>query len=434
MSWSQQLRFLCGQLGINLVVRYFFTWQLKFVDQPTARGTPLLDAGAVGAWFFGARIFDAVTDPLAGALCDRWVESGRQRSALLWYAFALPGAALVLIFSPQGSWSEGGRWGALLPGMFLLFAGYTFYAIPYWSLVRDYAASSADEQRNSEKLGVGLLLATGGVAILSPLCVARFGYLEGAVVFGVVGGALMLLPIGARPRSGGAPRPQSTPAERSGPLRRFGEALGHRRFAAVLALYCGSQMAFTVITAASPFIAVALLGGTEQDVARLMAPLMVTAVPSALFLVGPAARRGWQRAVTGASLGLAVVYAGAGALGRAVIGSPMTTAMVLFALAGPMVAVILGLEAKAIVDCAREQEQRAGGERTSLYFGVFNLVVKGLNGLASMCVGFLVSLSHRPGWETGAVRGMGLLAGGLLALGVLGYFALAGRRPSAGRR
>ena len=71
------------------------------------------------------------------------------------------------------------------------------------------------------------------------------------------------------------------------------------------------------------------------------------------------------------------------------------------------------LEAEAVTDCARE----AGGEATSLYFGVFNFVVKAANGLAILLTGLLIKLARQPGYEWSAVRAMGVLAGALLVLG-----------------
>jgi Na+/melibiose symporter-like transporter len=116
---------------------------------------------------------------------------------------------------------------------------------------------------------------------------------------------------------------------------------------------------------------------------------------------------------------LAVVYSGTGALGGAVIGSPLVTAAILFACGGPMAAVALGLEGEAVASCAAE----TGEEVTSVYFGVFNFVVKGLNALALQITALLSTMASG---ELGAlaVRAMGLSAGAMLVLGLVGYFAV----------
>jgi len=416
-----------------VLVRFFFQWNLKFSDQKSpVDNDVLLSAGLVGALFFAARIFDAVTDPVAGVLTDRWVEKGRKRRGLLLFSFFIPGVALLLLFSPSHSWPSLWRWIAMGSGMILFFIGYTFYAIPYWSLVDEYAETSEQRLKNSADLGAGILIATGIVAVVSPLVIGATNFLQAAIIFAIPSSILMLLPYSADPH---LQQPLAVAKQPEGFFRPLAIALKDREFVAILVLFCGSQMAFSAITAAAPFIAEVLLGGTDKDVAKLMAPLLLTALPASFLLVRPLRERWnwtWQQCVVRSCLALAVVYLGSSFLGQALIGSAMTTAMILFALAGPMVAVILGLEGEAVVESARKQ----GDELLGVYFGCFNLAIKGLNGLSSMIVGLLVSLSHQPGWETKSVRIMCMVASAMLILGVVGYYiarpkAAAQRFPTA---
>jgi Na+/melibiose symporter-like transporter len=177
-------------------------------------------------------------------------------------------------------------------------------------------------------------------------------------------------------------------------------------------------MSFTVMTAAAPFIAVDLLGGTKGDVALLLGPFLVAAVPSFIFVPRMIARWGWERCTVTATVGLGLVYAGTGLLGDAILGTPITTAMILFTLGGPLAAVLLGLEGEAITASARDRP----GENTAIYFGVYNFVVKGLNGVALYLTGLLAE-EAREGAVV-AVRIMGWTAGGLLVAGVFGYLAI----------
>ena len=61
-------------------------------------------------------------------------------------------------------------------------------------------------------------------------------------------------------------------------------ALKNRRFLALIALFGGSQMSFAIMTAAAPFIAQDLLGGSERDSAALMGPLIGAAIPFFFFV------------------------------------------------------------------------------------------------------------------------------------------------------
>ena len=71
---------------------------------------------------------------------------------------------------------------------------------------------------------------------------------------------------------------------------------------------------------------------------------------------------------------------------------------------------LLGLEGEAITACADE----AGGKVTSVYFGVFNFVIKFFNGVAVFLTTLLSDLSKGDAGDL-AVRAMGIMAGCMLA-------------------
>jgi Na+/melibiose symporter-like transporter len=318
----------------------------------------------------------------------------------------------------------------LLTGMFIFFVGYTFYGIPYWSLIEDYGGDNANERRLlSNLLGAGLVIATAIAGIVSPLLVESHGYAKAALAFAVPAGVLMLLPYFAAPK--GIQSSASEVQKRRTPLFvTLIEAFRHRRFVSVLVMFSGSQMSFTIMTSASVFIAGELLGGTEADVARIMGPFLATAIPA--FVLVPRFSRllGWEKAILVASLALGLVYAASAGLGESWIGSKWMTASIVFALAGPMAAALLGLEGEAITACARE---RGAADCVGIYFGVFNFIVKALNGLAIWIVGWLLDLSKIPEYGTVAIRAMSLTAGGLLAVCVFLYFIIRPHREDAER-
>ena len=432
MNFRQKLLFLAGQFGVMLLVRFFLQWITKFASTEAVSGPSvgevLFSAGLVGTALFAFRIFDGATDPIAGLVSDGWVRKGKERRGLLWFAFLIPPIGLALIFMPSFGMGEGIRWALLLVGMFVFFVGYTFYAIPYWSLCADYA--QGDTQRNrvlSSLLGLGVMLATGVAFVLTPFMVEAWGYLNSALVIIVPATICMILPYYARPE-GDLPKPTN---EEPVPLMRsLKMAFGHRRFLAVMIIFSGSQMSFTIMTAGAPFIAVELLGGTLGDVALLLGPLLVVSIPS--FYLAPKLSQlwGWEKAIALASVALGIVYAFVGSLGDAWIGTPMITAMVIFALGGPMVAILLGLEGEAITACAEER----GGDSISIYFGVYNFLVKAMNGLAIMIAGILAErIRLDEGTFTGvdAVRAMGFVAGGCLFLGVVLYLMARPRAKTA---
>jgi Na+/melibiose symporter-like transporter len=86
-----------------------------------------LAAAVVGLALLGARLFDVVTDPLAGWLSDRWPNAAWRRRGPI-----LLGAPLLLIGVEQLFRPDAGAGGAYLLGWALVaYLGWTLVAIPY---------------------------------------------------------------------------------------------------------------------------------------------------------------------------------------------------------------------------------------------------------------------------------------------------------------
>ncbi|HXS15704.1 MAG TPA: MFS transporter, partial [Polyangiaceae bacterium] len=302
------------------------------------------------------------------------------------------------------------RWLLLFSGMTLFFVGYSLYAIPYWSLLEDYSRGHEGTRTVlSNTLGAGVLLATGVGFIVSPMLVDRFGFLTGAMIFGAVGTVLMALPYFASPPGVVAHKAEELP----GMWRSLGASLRHSRFLAVVLLFAGAHMSLTVMTSAAPYIAERLLGGTLKDVALLLGPFLGTAVPTFILVPRFSRRYGWEKATLLGAVILSAAYLGAGLLGQGIIGTPLQTAMLVFAVAGPGSAFVLGLEGEAVAGCAARSTYKS----TGMYFGVFNLVVQTMNGLALFLTGILAEIDAK--W---AVRAMPMMAGGMCVLGIVVYF------------
>ncbi|MGB0647012.1 MAG: MFS transporter, partial [Bradymonadia bacterium] len=136
--------YLAGQIGLMMMVRFLLQWIIRFATTTSdAVGggelTALFSASAMGAVMLGFRIFDGFTDPISGAISDRWVARGRQRRHLLWYSFWIPALGLICSFAPNHDMGEAVKWTVVMVGLFVFFVGYTLYCIPYWSLISDYA-------------------------------------------------------------------------------------------------------------------------------------------------------------------------------------------------------------------------------------------------------------------------------------------------------
>ena len=268
-------------------------------------------------------------------------------------------------------------------------------------------------------LGAGIILATGIGFGLSPYLETKYGASQAAMMFAAAAMLLMPLPFFAAPKGFEPRKAKSDSTPQLSLWAGMKIALQHKRFIGFTALFAGSQMSFTVMTVAASFIAVEILGGSTDDVPMILGPLLVVAMPC-FFLVPRVSRTiGWEKGMMIGSLGLGVIYLASSLLGASLIGSPLITAAVLFGMGGPMVALLFGLEGEGVVACARE---RGGEDTVSIYWGVFNFIIKSLNGIAIAVTGVLVTLSNEHGVI--AIRGMSFVAGSCLLLGVVVYFLI----------
>ena len=107
--------YLAGQVGLMMMVRFLLQWIIRFATSEEtgidgADATALFSASAMGAVMLGFRVFDGVTDPVSGAISDRWVQRGRERRKLLWYSFFIPVVGLILCFAPNHAMSFHLKW------------------------------------------------------------------------------------------------------------------------------------------------------------------------------------------------------------------------------------------------------------------------------------------------------------------------------------
>ncbi|HSC86875.1 MAG TPA: MFS transporter [Polyangiaceae bacterium] len=413
--WGYWL-YAAGQVGVIALGRYFFQWIIRFAHGDEAGA--LLSAATLALVLPVFRLFDAIVDPFIGVASDRWVRRGHERRSLLWWALPAGPLGLWLVFWPDPSMSMGVRWLAATLGMLLLFGGYSLYTIPFWSLVSDYSRGDAEVRtRLSNVNGMGVLVAVGAGFALSPSLVERLGFSTGALVFAGLAALLMALPYFAAPPQAVITTPPSSEATDESAWAGLRTAVRDRHFRAVIALFVGVQTSLTLMTSAAPFISERLLGGTLEDVALLLGPFLGSTLLFLLFVRGWVRRWGWERVALGGAVALVGTYLLTALLGRAVIGSPLTTAMIVFGSAGPGMAAMLGLETEAVTRSA----ERMAPSATGSYFGAFNFCIQATSGLALALASVLGELSRESVW---AVRAMPIGAGLFCSAGVLGYVLL----------
>lgn len=250
VSLGTRIAYSLPAFGLAVVGLPVYVYMPKFYTDVV--GVPV---AAVGAILLAVRVFDAVSDPLIGALSDRTrTRFGRRRP---WIAFGVLPLALCigLLFAPP----------ELAPGaatvwfgcaVFALFLFWTVVTVPYEALGVEISFDY-DERTSILALRDGLLLLGTVIAVLSPFLLRvagdipedaageRVRFQRFAVVYVplvVVLCAWAVARVGER---------AARPAPATGAIEGLGSALRNRPFGVLLASYTvaafGSNLPATLI-------------------------------------------------------------------------------------------------------------------------------------------------------------------------------------------
>lgn len=148
---------LCG-FGQNLICTIIGSYLTVFMTDAIG-----FSALAVAFLMLGARIFDALNDPIMGSIVDRTrTKWGKCRPFMKWMAFPIA-AMTAICFLPWYPNSDGGF--AALSIMYIVWGiVYTVADVPYWGLS---TAMSNDTYRRGNLLTIARLFCTAGAGIVT---------------------------------------------------------------------------------------------------------------------------------------------------------------------------------------------------------------------------------------------------------------------------
>ena len=132
LGFATKFAFGFGQIAEGIKTSIFGTFLLFYYNQVLG-----LNGDLAGLAIFIALVFDAVTDPIAGSVSDRWVSRWGRRHPFL-YASALPLAvSFSLLFAPlidTGSAGQGGLFLWMVVFTVATRASMTLYHVPHMAL------------------------------------------------------------------------------------------------------------------------------------------------------------------------------------------------------------------------------------------------------------------------------------------------------------
>ncbi len=369
-----------------LQVRFFFQWIVEFFSLSASPN--LINVSSLGATLLGFRVVDAFADPIVGNWSDNLSRKNKSRKVLLPFAALIIPLGLVLCFLCSASYSYQINLILLFSGLFLFFAGYTLYCIPYWSLVDEF--SGEDEvvkSKLSSLLGQGLFVATAISFVLGPLIVATFGILGSCFVTIFFSMPMLFLPAFCKFKT----------AEKKDNQEVFHE-LGYKEglksifsnftrgiFLKTTFLFAGSQMAFTIMTALSAKYVVNILNQDIKFIAVIMGPVILTSIITFFFVPKLKEKFEFYSLIKFCSFILGVLFLLTWFPYLEIGPNKTILAPIIFGLMGFPLAIILGLEGFGVVESAEDKNS------VSTCFGAFNLIVKSFNGIAIWVSGIAVS-------------------------------------------
>ena len=159
-----------------------------YIHLPSLYGVHLgLGLSTTGYILLAARLFDTVTDPLVGVLCDRFGFRGNNRKSWIAVGAIIAGLGLFKILNPP----MGVDGGYLLVWSVVLYAGWTMVAVPYLAWGAELSTDYDERTRiTSWREGLGLL-GIVGAGVLTAVT-ASLGWSETASVGAIAWAAIAL--------------------------------------------------------------------------------------------------------------------------------------------------------------------------------------------------------------------------------------------------
>lgn len=356
-----------------------------------------LDLALIGVLLLGVRLFDAISDPLLGALADRIPERHGGRKAMIAGAVPALAAGLWLLFNPPAATAMLAPW--LAATLVLSYLGLSAASIGHFALGSALSRDYAERTRITAARGVAALAGVLFAAAVPELLVRQYGAADGLGWF-ALGYAPLLMAAAAITIFAG-PAPVGSGPARAVTWRGLVLPLRNRRFLRLAAVFLINGIAAAVPATLVLFFAADVLQRAD------LTPLFLILY----FVAGAAGMPVWVRLAARAgkaqawllSMALAVAaFVWAYFLGAGDVIAFSTVCV----LSGLAFGADLALPASLLADVIDDDED-SDGRPDGAYFGLWHLLEKLALALAAgIALPLLQWLGYVPG--TGAPSGSSL--------------------------
>jgi GPH family glycoside/pentoside/hexuronide:cation symporter len=353
----------------------------------------LIPPVAMGTIFFAARIWDAVSDPVAGYLSDRTRTSlGRRRPWLL--ASVVPvAAAFVVVWSPPAALSGAETVAWMAAGVIGFYAAMTIFIVPHLSLGAELSLDYHDRTRlygaRHIVWNVGSIAALAGMALLiaatspgsraDPRAVAnRMALLVSAITAASIVWAVIRL----------RERPEHLGRGARNSLGAYRDVLANPHARLLLVVILIESLGGATIVVLTPYVAQYIIG--RPDLTPLFILVYMLATISFVPMWLPLSRRfGKKRLWMFSMLLTAAAFGGMFFLEEGSVALISVLAF-LAGLAGSCGAIISPSIQADVIDW---DEYHSGDRKEGSYFAAWTFVFKSATGITLMLTGYVLEFS-----------------------------------------
>jgi GPH family glycoside/pentoside/hexuronide:cation symporter len=346
---------------------------------------------AMGLIFLVSRVWDGISDPLAGFLSDRTqTRWGRRRPWL--FVGALPvGILFALMWNPPTALEGGDRVLWMGAAVVLFYSATTVFGMPHDSLGAELSTSYLERNRvfgvKRAFFGLGAIPGFAAMGWLASSPDPR-GDVAALAVTAAVVTVLLMLVTAVRIRE----RREYLGRGAKRPLRAIGDVLRNPHARLLLAVFVLQQTAVGCITVMTPYFAQYILGDPSA-VTWILGAYFVSSLLAIPFWVQIGHRFEKKSLIVAAMAVIGVALGAIGFLGE----GDLRVAIAVICLAGCAGGGLDVLGPSLESDVIDFDEHRTGERKEGVYFATWQLAQKSANGVAGMLVGFLLaSASFRP--------------------------------------
>lgn len=361
-----------------------------------------LDLAVVGFVLLAVRLFDAISDPLLGALADRIPERHGGRKAMIAGAAVPLAAGFWLLFNPPAEPALLAIW--LAAALVLAYLGLSAASIGHFALGSALSRDYVERTRITAARGVAALAGVLCAAALPELLVREQGTTDGLSLFAAA--YVPVLALATLVTVAAGPTPLS-PSTRAMTLRALLQPMYNPRFRGLALAFLVNGVAAAIPATLLLFFAADVL--QRADLTPLFLVLYFVAAAAGMPLwVRLAARAGKTRAWL-----LAMAMAVAAFVWAYFLGAGDAAAFaVVCMLSGLAFGADLALPASLLADVI-DDDEGSGGRPDGAYFGLWHLLEKLALALAA---GIALPLLQASGYEPGTATAQGTALSWVYAL------------------